>query len=46
MSFMGKVKHSKEFIAQLMKEVDETGNSSIVGRNHNINPATVARWNR
>ena len=34
---MGKVKHSKEFITQLMKEVDETGNASIVGRKHNIN---------
>lgn len=35
---MGKVKHSKEFIEQLMKEVDETGNASLVARKYNINP--------
>ena len=43
---MSKVKQSSEFITQLMKEVDETGNASLVARKYNINPGTVARWCR
>jgi hypothetical protein len=43
---MGNVKHAKEFIVQLMKEVDENGNASLVARKYNIVPGTVARWCR
>ena len=43
---MGKVKYTKEFISQIMKEVDETGNASLVARKYNIAPGTVARWGR
>lgn len=39
-------KHSEEFKKQVIKEALETGNSSIVGRKHNISPAIVARWVR
>ena len=43
---MGKGSYTKEFIAQILKEVDETGNASVVGRKYNINPSVVARWRR
>jgi transposase-like protein len=39
-------KHSDETIKQVVREAIETGNSSLVGRKHNINPSIVARWVR
>jgi transposase-like protein len=39
-------KHSEEFKKQVVKEALETGNSSLVGRKHNISPSIVARWVR
>jgi transposase len=39
-------RHSEEFKKQVVKEALETGNSSIVGRKHNISPSIVARWVR
>lgn len=39
-------KHSEEFKKQVVKEALETGNSSLVGRRHNISPSIVARWVR
>lgn len=41
---MGIRKHSDEFKKQVVKEALETGNSSLVGRKHNISPSIVARW--
>ncbi|MDD5499112.1 MAG: transposase [Dehalococcoidales bacterium] len=43
---MGVRKHSEEFKKQVVKEALETGNSSLVGRKHNISPSIVARWVR
>lgn len=43
---MGVKKHSDEFKKQVVKEAIETGNSSLVGRKHNISPSIVARWVR
>lgn len=41
---MGAKRHSTEFKKQVIKEALETGNSSLVGRKHNISPSIVARW--
>jgi transposase len=41
---MGAKRHSNEFKKQVIKEALETGNSSLVGRKHNISPSIVARW--
>jgi len=41
---MGVSKHSPEVKRQVIKEALETGNSSLVGRKHNINGSIVARW--
>ena len=43
---MGVKKHSDEFKKQVVREALETGNSSLVGRKHNISPSIVARWVR
>lgn len=39
-------RHSDETKKQVVREALETGNSSLVGRKHNINPSVVARWVR
>ncbi len=43
---MKRRKFTKEFKSQLIKEAIETGNSSVVGRKHNISPSVVSRWVR
>ena len=46
MSKMPNKIHTEEFKRQVVKEAIETGNSSIVGRKHNVNASIVARWVR
>ena len=36
--------YSDEFKEQLLREVDETGNMTLVARNHNIPSTTVNTW--
>ncbi len=39
-------RYSEEFKRQIVKEVEETGNTSLVARKHNIVSETVQRWVR
>ena len=39
-------RYSEEFKMQIVKEVEETGNASLVARKHDIVPGTVTRWVR
>lgn len=39
-------KYSIEFKKQIVKEVQETGNATIVARKHDLVPGTVNRWVR
>lgn len=36
--------YSDEFKEQLLREVDETGNMTLVARNHNIPSTTINSW--
>lgn len=36
--------YSEEFISQILKEVEETGNATLVARNHEIPPTTIYSW--
>ncbi|SKA83801.1 Transposase and inactivated derivatives [Caloramator quimbayensis] len=36
--------HSEELKQQILKEVEETGNISLVARNHGIAPTTISGW--
>ena len=36
--------YSKEFKEQILKEVEETGNATLVARNHGIPPTTIYTW--
>lgn len=38
--------YSKEFKDQILKEVEETGNQSLVARRHDISQTMVSRWVR
>ncbi len=39
-------RYSEEFKRQIVKEVEETGNASLVARKHDIVSGTVTRWVR
>lgn len=43
---MTRTKHSKEFKIQVIKEVLETGKTSIVARRYELNANMVSRWVR
>lgn len=36
--------YTDEFKEQLLKEVDDTGNMTLVARNHNIPASTINTW--
>ncbi|NLZ53994.1 MAG: transposase [Thermoanaerobacteraceae bacterium] len=36
--------HSDEFKKQILKEVEETGNATLVARNHGIPLTTIYTW--
>ena len=38
--------YTAEFKSQVLREVKETGNASLVGRRHQMQPGTVRRWVR
>lgn len=38
--------YTDEFKEQVLREVDETGNMSLVARNHNVPTATLSTWSR
>jgi len=38
--------YSEEFKEQVLKEVEETGNMTLVARNHNIPSTTINTWVR
>lgn len=39
-------RYSEEFKRQIIKEVEEVGNASLVARKHDVVPGTVTRWVR
>lgn len=39
-------RYSEELKRQIVKEVEETGNATLVARKHDIVPGTVTRWVR
>ncbi|GFN36157.1 transposase [Tepidimicrobium xylanilyticum] len=39
-------RYPEEFKRQIVKEVEETGNASLVARRHDLVPGTVTRWVR
>jgi len=39
-------RYSEEFKRQIVKEVKETGNATLVARRHDLVPGTVTRWVR
>lgn len=43
---MKRTKHSKDFKLQVVKEVTETGNQTLVARRYELNPNMVSRWIR
>lgn len=43
---MKRVKHSKEFKLQVIKEAQETGKNTLVARRYDLNPNMVSRWVR
>jgi transposase-like protein len=43
---MKRIKHSKEFKLQVIKEAQETGKISLVARRYELNPNMVSRWIR
>lgn len=43
---MKRIKHSKEFKLQVIKETQETGKITLVARRHELNPNMVSRWIR
>ncbi len=38
--------YTGEFKSQVLREVQETGNASLVARRHQVKPETVRRWVR
>ncbi|NMP24996.1 transposase [Sulfobacillus harzensis] len=38
--------YTAEFKSQVLREVQETGNASLVARRHQVKPETVRRWVR
>jgi transposase-like protein len=40
------IAYSKEFKEQILREIDETGDMTLVARNHNIPLSTVSTWVR
>lgn len=40
------IAYSKELKEQLLREVDETGDMTLVARNHNIPVTTISTWVR
>jgi len=40
------IAYSKEFKEQILREIDETGDMTLVVRNHNIPLSTVSTWVR
>ncbi len=36
--------YPEEFKRQIVKEVEEVGNATLVARKHDIVPGTVTRW--
>ncbi len=43
---MQRKKYSQEFKEQIIKEVLETGNASLVGRKHGVSKSLVSKWVR
>ena len=43
---MEKTYYSEEFKEMVVKECEETGNSALVARKHQISPNTVQTWRR
>jgi transposase-like protein len=43
---MNRIKHSKEFKLQVIKEAQETGKITLVARRYELNPNMVGRWIR
>lgn len=41
---MAKNQYSKEFIEQIIKETQETNNTALVARRHEIAPSTIHTW--
>lgn len=39
-------RYPEEFKRQIIKEVEETGNATLVARRHDLVPGTVTRWVR
>jgi transposase-like protein len=39
-------RYSEEFKRQIIKEVEEVGNASLVARKYDVVPGTVTRWVR
>ncbi len=39
-------RYPEEFKLQIIKEVEETGNATLVARRHDLVPGTVTRWVR
>jgi len=39
-------RYSEEFKKQIVREVEEVGNASLVARKHDVVPGTVTRWVR
>lgn len=39
-------RYSEELKRQIVKEVEETGNATLVARKHDLIPGTVTRWVR
>lgn len=46
MSKKVKTRYSQEFKAQILKEVEETGNAALVARTHGLSYPSVASWVR
>jgi transposase len=40
------VRYPEEFRNQIVKEVEEVGNATLVARKHDLIPGTVTRWVR
>jgi transposase len=43
---MKRIKHSKDFKLQVIKEAQETGKITLVARRYELNPNMVSRWIR